>query len=52
MQYIATLIMEEHYILEIEADSLEQAREIADATDLNDWKETGLITNSLDVELV
>ena len=49
-KYICKLALKEYYELEIEADSYEEAVDIANDTDISEFTETGIITEQMDVE--
>ena len=49
-KYRATMALKEYYELEIEADSYEDAVDIANNTDVSDFIETGIVTEQFDVE--
>jgi hypothetical protein len=49
-KYKATMVLKEYYELEIEADSYEDAVDIANDTDVSDFIETNIVTEQFDVE--
>jgi len=49
-KYICKLALKEYYELEIEAEDYETAVQIANDTDIAEFTETGIITESMEVE--
>jgi len=51
-KYVCKLALKEYYELEIEADSYEEAVDIAGDTDISEFTETGITTEQMEVEEV
>ena len=51
-KYICKLGLKEYYELEIEANSYEEAVNIANDTDISEFTETGITTEQMEVEEV
>ena len=49
-KYLCTLVIKEHYELEIEADTYEEAVDIANDTDVSEFTMTNFVTQRMDVE--
>jgi hypothetical protein len=49
-KYRVTMVLKEFYELEIEADSYEEAVDMANDTDVGDFIETGIVTEQFEVE--
>lgn len=49
-KYRVTMALREFYELEIEADSYEDAVDIAGDIDISEFNETGIVTEQFDVE--